>query len=155
MTGLSGGFAIGYVAVSGGMSVGRLGGDSVVARVGRRPVGVAGAILAAVAFATVLAIPSFASALICFALIGIGMSSIAPITFGIASRVARSDAVGISRAASSGYAGFVIGPPLIGGLATVVTLFAALTILILATALIGTLGALAYRPCGGEKASSR
>ncbi|WP_037341608.1 MFS transporter [Salinisphaera hydrothermalis] len=145
LTGVSGGFAIGFAAFSIGMSVGRLAGDRVVARFGRRPVGVAGATLAAVGFAIVLTLPTFTTAFICFALIGLGLSNIVPITFGIASRVARSEAVGISRAASAGYAGFVVGPALIGGLAGVVTLPTALTVLILTTALIAMTGVPAYR----------
>ena len=107
--------------------------------------GVAGAALAAVGFAIVLTLPTFTTAFICFALIGLGLSNIVPITFGIASRVARSEAVGISRAASAGYAGFVVGPALIGGLAGVVTLPTALTVLILTTALIAMTGVFAYR----------
>lgn len=153
LTGLSGGFAIGYVAFSGGMSIGRLSGDSIVARFGRRRVGVAGATLAAIAFAIVLAVPTYTTAFICFALIGIGMSNVVPVTFGIVGRVARSEAAGISRAASSGYAGFVVGPPLIGGLASVMTLPIALTIMILATALIAILGLYAYRPEPHSEAS--
>ncbi|MGN8159861.1 MFS transporter [Salinisphaera sp. SWV1] len=146
LAGVSGGFAVGYVAFSVGMSIGRLGGDPIVARYGRRRVGVAGATLAAIGLAVVLARPGLASALICFTLVGIGMSNVVPITFGSAGRVARSEAAGISRAASAGYAGFVIGPPLIGGLAGLVTLPVALTTLVAATALIATFGTFAYLP---------
>jgi hypothetical protein len=144
LTGVSGGFAVGYFAFSGGMSVGRLGGDFTVSRLGRRMVGISGALIAALAFAIVLWHPTFVLACICFALIGLGLSNVVPITFSTAGRIARSESLGISRAASSGYAGFVVGPVVIGGLASLATLPEALTILIATMLLISTFGLFAF-----------
>lgn len=146
LAGMSGGFAIGYVAFSGGMSIGRISGDRVVARCGRRRIGALGALIAAAAFAAVLVYPTYLSACVGFALIGVGLSNIVPITFSIAGRAARSEASGIARTASAGYTGFVVGPPLIGGVAHLSTLPVALNLLIASTASIALLGAWVFRP---------
>lgn len=139
LTGLSGGFAAGYVAFSAGMSVGRIGGDRVVGRLGRRRVGLIGALVSAAALSYVLWQPTLVSAGLCFVVIGLGMSNVVPITFSTAGRTARSASRGIATAASAGYTGLLVGPALVGLLADWFTLDRALFALVVSMALIAAM----------------
>lgn len=139
LTGLSGGFAAGYVAFSAGMSVGRVGGDRAVGWFGRRRVGLVGAMVSAAALAYVLWWPTLLSAGFCFVIIGLGMSNIVPITFSTAGRTARSASRGIATAASAGYTGLLVGPALIGMLADLFTLPQALIALVISMAIIAAM----------------
>lgn len=143
LTGLAGGFSLGYLAFSVGMSIGRLSGDRIVNACGRRAVGIGGAAVSALAFAVVLGWPSLVSAGICFVIIGLGMSNVVPITFSTAGRTARSASRGIALAASAGYTGLLVGPALVGGLADLFTLPLALIALVASMAAIAVLAAFA------------
>jgi MFS family permease len=76
-------------------------------------------------------------AFIGFALAGAGLAPVAPILFNAATRLP-----GVSRAAASasvtsiGYSGFMIGPPLVGSIATATSLTIALGVVVLASALL-------------------
>lgn len=139
LTGLSGGFAAGYVAFSAGMSAGRIGGDRAVGWLGRCRVGLIGAVVSAMAFAYVLWWPTLISAGLCFVIIGLGMSNVVPITFSTAGRTARSASRGIATAASAGYTGLLVGPALIGMLADLFTLPQALIALVVSMAIIAVM----------------
>lgn len=143
LTGMAGGFSLGYVAFSIGMSAGRLSGDRIVHVFGRRRVALSGAAISALAFAVVLWRPSLVSAGVCFVVIGLGMSNIVPLTFSTAGRTARSASRGIAMAASAGYAGLLVGPVLVGGLADLSTLPQALSALVIGMAVIALLSAFA------------
>ncbi|MGB7755146.1 MAG: MFS transporter [Salinisphaera sp.] len=143
LTGLAGGFSLGYLAFSVGMSIGRLSGDRVVAACGRRAVGWSGAAVSALAFAVVLWWPSLIAAVVCFVIIGLGMSNVVPITFSTAGRTARSASRGIALAASAGYSGLLVGPALVGGLADLFTLPQALVALVASMAAIAVLATFA------------
>ena len=67
-----------------------------------------------------------------FALVGAGLALVAPVLFSAATRVPGvSRAADIASVTSIGYAGFMIGPPLIGGLAHASSLSVALTVVVL------------------------
>ena len=62
-------------------------------------------------------------AFIGFALVGAGLAPVAPILFNAATRVPGvSRAAAIASVTSIGYSGFMIGPPLIGSIATATSL---------------------------------
>jgi MFS family permease len=76
-------------------------------------------------------------ALIGFALVGAGLAPVAPILFNAATRVPGvSRAAAIASVTSIGYGGFLIGPPLIGSIATATSLTLALGVVVLASALL-------------------
>jgi MFS family permease len=56
--------------------------------------------------------------LIGFIMAGFGLSNIVPALFSAAGGLGSSPATGIAMAATAGYAGFMTGPPIIGGVAT-------------------------------------
>lgn len=103
-----------------GMTLGRLFGDSVTMRYGRRKILISDAILAIVGLGLVLGIQAEWSTLIGFFLVGIGLATIVPIVFSVAGNTPGvSPSVGIAMATSIGYTGFFIGPPVIGYLADI------------------------------------
>ena len=72
-----------------------------------------------------------------FALVGAGLALVAPILFSAATRVPGvSRAAAIASVTSIGYAGFMIGPPLIGGLAHASSLSVALIVVVFSAALL-------------------
>lgn len=133
--------AAGYAAFSVTMIIGRLSGDWVVQRWGERIVLTLGATVAALGFAIALVTVTQTSTIVGFALVGIGASNIVPLLFSVA---ARSEAVApsaaIAMAATVGYAGFLLGPPMIGFAADYIGLRLALCMLLLATLVIAGLG---------------
>jgi MFS family permease len=142
--------ALGFTAFSVTMTAGRLVGDRLVEAAGAARVVRAGGLVAAAGFGLALVAARPAAALIGFACLGAGMASIVPIVFRAAGSVPEL-AAGISLAAVSsvGYLGFVVGPPIIGGVAELVGLPAALgTIAVLGLAV----AALAPTPAAGRAA---
>ncbi|MDR3495222.1 MAG: MFS transporter [Ancalomicrobiaceae bacterium] len=120
----------GFAAFSLTMLVGRLVGDACVRQLGRaRVVGLGGA-LAAAGLALAVAMPTLVPASIGFALVGVGLSNVVPVVFSASSNHGSSPAAGLAMAATAGYAGFLIGPVIIGFVAQGVGLRLAIALLI-------------------------
>lgn len=129
--------ALGYAAFSAAMALSRFGGDYLRARYSEQALLRFGASLAAVAMAVVLLSANAWVALIGFALVGAGLAPVAPILFNAATRVPGvSRAAAIAAVTSIGYSGFMVGPPLIGSIATAASLTLALGAVVLASALL-------------------
>lgn len=80
---------------------------------------------------------SHCGTLVGFALVGAGLAPVVPILFNAATRVPGvSRAAAIASVSSVGYAGFMIGPPLIGGIAHGSSLTVAMSVVVLAAALL-------------------
>lgn len=128
--------ALGFAAFSVTMTIGRVLGDRIVARFGGVVVVRAGGAIAALGFATALLAARPAVALIGFACLGAGMASVVPIVFRAAGQVPGVAAgIGLAAVSSTGYLGFMVGPPTIGALAEVMGLPTALgTIVVLGLA---------------------
>jgi len=93
--------------------------------------------MAAVAMAIVLLAANAWVAFFGFALVGAGLAPVSPILFNAATRVPGvSRAAAIASVTSIGYSGFMIGPPLIGGIASATSLTAALFVLFVASGLL-------------------
>ncbi len=132
--------ALGYAAFSVTMTVGRLAGDRVVARLGRRSVVVLGGLLAAVGLALSVLVPAWEAALAGYALVGAGCANIVPVLFTAAGRQrAMAARVAVPAVTTLGYAGVLAGPALIGFAAQALGLPAAL--LIVAALLVGVAAA--------------
>ena len=70
-------------------------------------------------------------------LVGAGLAPVAPVLFSAATRVPGvSRAAAIASVTSIGYAGFMIGPPLIGGLAHATSLTVALSVIVVSASLL-------------------
>lgn len=127
--------ASGYVVFSATMAVVRLLGDRITARFGRRSVVRYGGLVGAGGTALALLVAAPVAALVGFAIAGVGIAAIMPIAFSSAGDVPGSaQGEGVAAVASVGYAGFLVGPPLIGYLADVVGLRWALGAVVLTAA---------------------
>ncbi len=129
--------ALGYAAFSAAMALARFGGDYLRSRHSDEALLRTGAIVAAFAMGVVLISANAWVALIGFAVVGAGLAPVAPILFNAATRVPGvSRAAAIASVTSIGYSGFMIAPPLVGGIATATSLTMALGVVVLAAGLL-------------------
>ncbi|MGH2464080.1 MAG: MFS transporter, partial [Candidatus Limnocylindrales bacterium] len=128
---------LGYAAFALAMVAVRLSGDRLLTRYRANRLLPALAATATIGFGASLLIGNPIVSLLGFACLGIGLGSLIPAVFSAAGRIPGLHAgTAVATASACGWAGFVIGPPLIGRLATLTSLPAALAILPLLTALI-------------------
>jgi hypothetical protein len=121
--------AVAYAVFSVAMMAGRLVGDRLVAAVGPVLLVRASGLLAAAGLGAALLVGHPVAGVIGFGLLGAGLAGIAPQVFSAAgSRNPERAGQAIARVASLGFLGFVVGPVVIGALATVVRLPAALAV---------------------------
>jgi len=129
--------ALGYAVFSGAMALSRFAGDALRARFAQTLLLGWGAGIAAAAMAVVLLSAHPVVAFIGFALVGAGLAPVAPILFSAATRVPGvSPAAAIASVTSVGYSSFMLGPPLVGALATASSLTWALGVVVLASTLL-------------------
>jgi MFS family permease len=119
---------LGLAVFSLAMGLGRLGGDAVAERLGSASAVRSGALLGAAGLGLALARPVPGVAIAGFALMGIGLSAVFPLALRAAG--IHGDGAGAALAAVStvGYVGFLAGPPVIGVLAELGGLRAALAL---------------------------
>jgi len=136
---------IGYIVFSIAMTIGRLGGDAVVARIGDRTTLVWGSLIAIAGFVVLLTAPVAAAAVAGFLLIGLGASNLVPVLFRRAARqTVMPTGLAVAAITTAGYAGILIGPAGVGfvarldGLPTAFWLLAALMGLVTLSARIVT-----------------
>jgi MFS family permease len=142
--------AAGYAAFAAAMVAGRLGGDWFVARFGRTRTVRYGGLASALGIAWAMLAPDPVASAIGFGLVGLGLSNVVPIAFGAAARAASSPAAGVAMAATGGYGGLLLGPVLIGALATAFGLTASLWLL---AAFAGAIALTAPAVGGGDPES--
>ncbi len=129
--------ALGYATFSASVALSRFGGDHLRSRYSEQALLRFGASLAAVAMAAVLLSANAWVAFVGFALVGAGLAPVSPILFNAATRVPGvSRAAAIASVTSIDYSGFMIGPPLIGSIATATSLTMGLGVLVLASGLL-------------------
>jgi MFS family permease len=141
--------ASGYVVFQFFMAAGRLTGDWTGVRFGRVAIVRAGGLLAAVGMAIALVPRTLPTTFLGLALLGLALAGIVPIAFGAAGNIPGIPAgTGVSMVATSGYFGFLIGPPVIGVMAHATSLALALGLVVLlglATALLAPIVRVADR----------
>jgi hypothetical protein len=129
-SGVSAGFAVAaYAAFSLLMITGRIVGDGIVAAAGPRVTVGLGALIAGVGLAIAAASPGLAGGVVGFGLVGAGLANVVPVLFSVAARTGSSSAAGIASTATSGYAGLLIGPVVIGAVASAADLRSAIVML--------------------------
>lgn len=122
---------LGYAAFATTMTIGRLTGDVIVARVGGARVTLFGGLCAAAGLALSLAVPAWPAALLGYALIGAGCSNIVPVLFtAVGRQTTMPQSAAIPAMTSLGYAGILVGPAFIGFVAHGSSLSIALGVLI-------------------------
>ncbi len=110
--------ALAFGAFGVSMTIGRIFGDFFTEKLGKRKLMIYDSILAIGGLAIALSYVSPITTLIGFFLVGLGLSTIVPIVYSTAgNKEGISPSVGIAMATSVGYAGFFVGPPMIGFLA--------------------------------------
>lgn len=125
--------AWGYSGFAFAMTLGRLIGDRLVHGFGAGRVVAAGAGIAVLGLGVTLLWPQIEVAVVGYALAGIGIANIIPVLFSAGGRaVPAHPGIGVAMAATCGYAGFLLSPPLIGAFADVLGLRLALIALALA-----------------------
>jgi fucose permease len=129
--------ALGYATFTASMALARFGGDGLRARFSERAVLGWSAAIAALAMALVLICANAWVAFAGFAVVGAGLAPVAPVLFNAATRVPGvSRAAAIASVTTIGYSGFIVGPPLIGSIATASSLTAALFVVVVMAALV-------------------
>ncbi|EIV94316.1 MFS transporter [Frankia sp. QA3] len=136
VTGAAAGVAgAGFVAFTVCMFAVRLVGDRVMARYGPARTVRGFTAVAGVGFAGALAVGALpfgsAAGVIGFGALGVGTACVVPAVFSTAGRLGGSAGTSIAVVSTVGYAGWLAGPPVVGGLAELVGLHRALTVVLL------------------------
>jgi MFS family permease len=152
--------AWGYAAFSLAMAAGRLSGDRLVGRAGPASLVRGATLVGAAGLVLALLVPVVPVIVVAFAVLGIGVATVVPLTFSAAGRTpGRDPGTAVAAVATVGYAGWMIAPPVIGFIAQGTSLTVALGLVAVMTALIAVpAGALREReaPAGvGDSGGER
>jgi MFS family permease len=128
--------ALGFAAFSMTMAACRFGGDILARRLGSLVLLRVSAAAAAAGFALALLSPHLALCVAGFGLVGLGMANVIPLLFSAAGR-AGDPGRALAAVATTGYLGFLAGPPMIGFVADQAGLTAGLGVLAVMAALVG------------------
>jgi hypothetical protein len=121
---------IGYLLFSVAMTVARLTGDRIVAALGHRLVLILGGGVAIAGIAVTLVPGSAAVALSGFVLIGLGCANLVPVVFSLATRQPdMAPGLAVAAVTTTGYAGILLGPALVGFAAEATSLAMAFVLL--------------------------
>jgi len=132
--------AIGFTSFSVTMTLGRIFGDRLVDRFGPEAVVRGGGGVAAIGFGLALLAAAPVPAIVGFACLGAGMAGIVPIVFRASGQLpGMAPGIGLAAVSSTGYLGFLVGPPTIGGLAELIGLPGALVVLVVLAAVVALL----------------
>ncbi|WP_083976619.1 MFS transporter [Kitasatospora azatica] len=141
--------AFGYAAYAFAMTTGRLAGTWLSIRLGPARLMVAGGLTAGVGMLVAALTPSVPVVLGGFVLVGLGLSNLFPLAIARAGEAGGPH--GVATASTLGYAGMLIGPPVIGFLADAASLPVALTTVAAAGAGAAALALVVHRPAAGAR----
>jgi MFS family permease len=128
---------LGFAAYALAMVAVRLSGNRLLTKIAAQRLLPALAGVAAVGFAAGLVVDRPVSVLLGFALLGAGLGCIVPMILSAAGEVSNVDTGrAVAAVAGCGWAGYVVGPVLIGGLASATSLHASLFLIPLLTAMV-------------------
>ena len=107
--------SLGYAGFSVAMTLGRLNGDSLIARTGSKRIVLGGCLLAATGFSMVVFAPVIAVSITGYILVGLGCSCIVPVLFRASANIPGLSTVeGYAMVTTGGLIGFLTGPSVIG-----------------------------------------
>jgi predicted MFS family arabinose efflux permease len=110
--------SLGYAGFSIAMTVCRLNGDNIIAKVGSKHIVCAGSLLATVGYLLVFVATMPTVAVLGFILVGIGCSCIVPVLFSASANIPGiSKVTGFAMVSGGGLIGFLVGPSLMGFIA--------------------------------------
>jgi len=110
--------SLGYVCFMGAMASGRFVTDKAINRYGKIPVLQVSGILIFLGLLLAVLFPSLYTAALGFLMVGFGVASIVPVSYGIAGRSKLySPSVALAMVSTLSFFGFLVGPPLIGFIA--------------------------------------
>lgn len=147
------GAAAGFASFSATMVVGRLLGDRIVEALGGPRVIAWGSLLAAAGLLFAVAIPEIPAIVVGYALVGLGLSNVVPAVFSAGGRLGSSPAAGIAAVATAGYAGFLVGPPLIGAVAAASSLRLGVAVMAAAVVVAALISVMSERRAKGAGAA--
>ena len=137
---------VGYMLFSAAMTMGRLSGDAIVARLGPRRMLITGGLVAVMGFVVLLAMPWPPIVMAGFLMIGLGAANLVPVLFSAAGRQrAMPPALAIAAITTTGYAGILAGPAAVGFVAQAVGLVASFWLLAALMGLVPLLARAAVR----------
>lgn len=144
----------GYALFSLAMTVGRFSGDSVTARLGDRAVIFWGGLAVVCGFICLLTFHRFGLAMAGFVLIGLGAANVVPVLFRQAGQQSiMPTAAAISALTTTAYAGYLLGPALVGWISEVAGLTTAFWLLAALMALVPIFApAVSQTPCTAPQA---
>ena len=128
--------AAGFSAYALMMFLGRIIGEGIVRRLGREEVIGYGAAILFVGGGLAVFPASPWAAVVGFCLVGLGVANMVPAAFSASAAAARTPSMGVAMTASLAYAAYLMGPPLIGAVASVASLRVAFGLLLVAGAAI-------------------
>src|SRR4051794_21177379 len=138
--------ALAYAGFSLAMALGRVFGDRLTTRLGSVALVRRGGLVAAAGLAAALLLGEPVAAVVGFTALGAGLAAVIPAVFRAAGSVPGTrSAPALAAVSTTGYLGFLAGPPLIGGLAELTSLPVALAVLPALAGLVALL-ARAVRP---------
>ena len=109
---------LGYIAFMSSMASGRFIADWLVTKFSVKNMLQASGIIIAIGLLTAVIFPFIIPATIGFLLVGIGVSSVVPLTYGLAGKsTTMSPGAALAALSTVGFLGFLLGPPLIGFIA--------------------------------------
>lgn len=124
--------SLGYAGFSIAMTIGRLNGDMLIARLGSKTVVVAGALVAAAGFLVVVTAPAIAVAITGYVMVGLGCCCVVPVLFRTSANIPGVTTVeGYAMVTTGGLIGFLTGPSVIGFISEKANLSQALSLLTL------------------------
>ena len=116
-------FTLGYLIFMTFMALSRFYSDKLIDQIGMKSTYLLGAVIVTLGIFLVIVFPYYWPVLIGFSLVGIGVSSVIPMTFSLAGNSKKySPGMAISIISTYGIIGMLIGPPLVGYLAHLVGL---------------------------------
>jgi MFS family permease len=105
----------GYTAFMSTMALGRFGADWLAGRLGARLVIQLSGLLTATGLLLAVLLPTLATAVLGFLLVGFGTSSVVPLVYSAAGKSTRMSAgMALASVSTIGFLGFLLGPPVIG-----------------------------------------
>lgn len=150
------GAATGFAGFSLAMAAGRFGGDWVRRRWGAPILLRAGGLTAAAGMTIALIASGLILPVAGFTLFGLGIANMIPVLFGAAGRTrGTTPGLGIAAVATTGYAGLLAGPPLIGMTAELVGLRLALTAILCNAVAVALFAGVVRDQAGGGSGTSR